>query len=272
MATAAATTTPPTQPPEQSLREALGAVPPSEVVSFINLLVYGDPGCGKTYLSGTAADDPQTSPVLILDVEGGVTTLRGRSKNIEVVPIRSWVELNETYKKLYASQNSAKTLMPYKTIVIDSLTELAALDMKDIMVAAYAKNPDTVDKDVPSQREWGKSREHIRTFVRAFRDLPCHVIYTAHCGTLQEQDQPTKYFPGFAGKLRSDVPGFMDIVGYYYPDITNGVITRTMQFQGSRRVVAKDRTGALGDSVENPTIPLLWEMIHNSTTQNTNKG
>src|SRR4051794_25214594 len=128
MATAAATTTPPTQPPEQSLREALGAVPPSEVVSFINLLVYGDPGCGKTYLSGTAADDPQTSPVLILDVEGGVTTLRGRSKNIEVVPIRSWVELNETYKKLYASQNSAKTLMPYKTIVIDSLTELAALD------------------------------------------------------------------------------------------------------------------------------------------------
>lgn len=259
MATAAATQT-------QELREALGAVPPSEIVSWINLLVYGDPGAGKTHLAGTAADSPHTSPVLVLDVDGGVTTLRHRQE-IDVVTIRSERQLRDSYNKLYHSIKDGK--IHYKTVVIDSLTELASLGMKDIMVVAYNKNPETVDIQVPSQREWGKSRENIREIVRAWRDLPCNVIYCAHAGTLQEEDQPTKYFPGFAGKLRTDIPGFMDIVGYLYPDNQQGVVTRYLQVQGSRRVVAKDRTSALGDVVENPTVPMLWDMIH-STNANTN--
>ena len=157
-------------------------------------------------------------------------------------PIRSMKELENLYNTLFKSISDGK--MYYKTVAIDSLSELADLDMRDIMKDAYSRNPDKVDKDVPSQREWGKSRAHMRTIVRAFRDLPCHVIYTAQVATLQEEGQPTKYFPGFSGKLRTEIPGFMDVVGYLTTEVDQGVVVRKLQVQGTRRVVAKDRTSS----------------------------
>jgi hypothetical protein len=255
--------TPTVSKPNEELRAALAVVPPTDVVSYINALVYGEPGVGKTWLGGSANEDPRTSPLLVLDVEGGMTTLR-HMPEIDVKPIRSMKDIESTYNTLYKSISDGT--MYYKTIMIDSLTELADLDIKEIMKDAYSQNPDKIDKDVPDQRGWGKSRNHIRTIVRAFRDLPCHVLYIASIGTLQEEGQPNKVFPGFAGKLRTEIPGFMDIVGYYYNEVdpVSGVVSRKLQVQGTRRVVAKDRTSALGGLVEDPTIPMLWDLIHNS--------
>lgn len=257
-------------PPSNPLRDKLQVVAPSEIVDFVNLLDYGEPGVGKTFLTGTAADDPRTSPVLIFDVEGGMTTLRNKP-GIDVVPVRSIKELTQKYNEVYESIDRKLNRIYYKTVGIDSLTELADLDMRDIMKEAYGKNPDKVDVDVPSQREWGKSRAHIRSIVRAFRDLPCNVIFTASIASQQEEGQPTKVFPGFAGKLRTEVPGFMDIVGYYYNDVDaiTGEVTRRLQFQGTRRVVAKDRTSRLGGYIDDPTIPKIWDLI-NSNSQGEN--
>lgn len=240
------------------IREILQVKAPSEVVDWINLLVYGPPGAGKTHLCGTAEE---LGPTLFLDVEGGVTTIRHR--NIDVVPIRSMKEIEDTYNRIFKTIKDGKIY--YSVICIDSLTELADLDMRTIMKQAYNKNPETVDIDVASPREWGKTRNHIRTIVRAFRDLPCHVIYTASLGEKTEEKAPTQFYPGFSGKLRTEVPGFMDIVGYLWPDIELGgdTVTRKLQVTGTRRVVAKDRTNALGGIVENPTVPMMWEMIQN---------
>jgi AAA domain len=252
-------------PEFNELMESLQTVPPSDVIEWFNALFYGDPGAGKTYLLGTAEDDERLRPILILDVEGGVTTLRHRP-GIHVKRIRSMKELEDTYNRLYHAISNGR--LPFRTVGIDSLTELADLDMKDIMRDAFAKNPDKVDKDVPSQREWGKSRAHIRTIVRAFRDLPCHVVYTASVATLQDEGQPTKYFPGFAGKLRTEVPGFMDIVGFLQPKNEGGVINRYLQVQGTHRVVAKDRTSSLGEVLTNTTLPQMWDLIHGSNSDN----
>lgn len=244
------------------LRKKLEVSAPDQAVQYLNFLVYGDPGAGKTFLAGTAEDDKETSPVLFLDVEGGVATIRTR-KTIDVKPIRSMKELEDVYNTLAHSVNTEGSLH-YKTIALDSLTELADVDMRFIMKDAHGRNPDKVDVDVPSQREWGKSRAHMRRIVRGFRDLPCNVIFTAQAATLQDEGQPTKHFPGFAGKLRTELPGFMDIVGYLYPESEGGVITRKLQVQGTRRVVAKDRTSSLGDVLEDTTIPQMWELIHSS--------
>jgi phage nucleotide-binding protein len=231
-------------------------------------MVYGDPGVGKTFLAGTAEDSPLTSPVLFLDIEGGVTTIRNRA-GIDVPPnIRDIKDIEILYDKLWKSIDKGK--LYYKTVVIDSLSELTDVDMRSIMKEAFSRNPDKVDKDVPSQREWGKARSHMRTIVRAFRDLPCNVIFTAQVATLQEEGQPTKYMPGFAGKLRTELPGFMDIVGYMSSEAEQGVITRKIQIQGTRRVVAKDRTAALGDMLENTTIPEMFNLIHNHSAGQVN--
>jgi len=246
------------------LRAALKVVPPDALVDWINALIYGDPGVGKTYLLGTAIDDPRTSPVLIFDVEGGMKTLRNKP-GIDVVPVRSMKELQDGYNKLFKS--IVDDQIYYKTVCIDSLTELADLDIKTIMQQAYNQNPDKIDIDVPDQRGWGKSRNHIRTIVRAFRDLPCNVIYTASIGQQSEENQPTKFHPGFAGKLRTEIPGFMDIVGYMTAVIhpVSKEVTRQLQVQGTNRVVAKDRTSTLGSKVDDPSIPKLWSLIHSES-------
>lgn len=248
---------------QQALRESLAVMPP-DVIEWLNELVYGDPGAGKTHHLGTAADHPDTSPLLIFDVEGGLTTIRKRM-DVDTIPVRNMTDLRQGFNKLYHSIKidpvTDKPGIYYKTVGIDSLSELANLEMKTIMQAAFSARPDKVEIEVPSQREWGICRERVRDIVRAFRDLPCNVIYTASVGTLQEEGQPTKYFPGFAGKLRTDIPGFMDIVGYLYSENVGNEVVRKMQFQSTRRVVAKDRTDVLGPLLLNPTVPMMWDLI-----------
>lgn len=242
---------------DSELRARL-AVEAPEGIDWINMLIYGDPGVGKTYLLGTALESTDTSPILVLDVDGGLITIRG--KKVDKKKIRTLDDLNNVYNTLFASIKNDK--LYYKTIAIDSLTELAALDMKIIMHEAWTKNPEKVIKEVPSPREWGICREHIRTIVRAFRDLPCNVVYTAHSTEDKQEGRPSKFEPAFAGKLKVDVPGFMDIVGYLTTKNDQGLITRQMQLLGTNRVVAKDRTRTLGDMLENPTLPMIWELMN----------
>jgi len=249
-------------PPEEvdQLRESLKVQPPAAFVEFINLLVYGEAGVGKTYLLGSADEDERLRPVLIFDVEGGMTTLKDKP-GVDVISVRSRDEVEDNYNKLYKSIKSGS--LYYNTVCIDSLTELADLDMRLVMRQAYQQNPDRVDIDVPSPREWGKVRNHIRLIVRAFRDLPCHVVFTAGLGVDQkDENAPPKYHPGFAGKLQREVPGFADIVGYMRNESDGlGGVVRKMQVVGTQRVVAKDRTNSLGGAVIEPSLPKLWDII-----------
>jgi AAA domain len=249
---------------DQELRDKLQVVPVSEVVEWINLFDYGEPGAGKTHLLGTAADDPRLFPLLIFDVEGGMMTLRNKP-GIDVIKVRSMDEVESKYNTLYHSiktdPKTGKQSIYYKTIGLDSLTELADLDMRSVMRAAYQRKPESVDIDVPSPREWGIVRNHIRLITRAFKDLPCHFICTGGLGIDSPEGEPSKYRPAFAGKLIREVPGFFDIVGYYRAKNRGGEITRILQVTGTDRVLAKDRTQVLGQSVENPTLSSIWDMI-----------
>lgn len=238
-----------------SLRESIGAQSAEEVSSYLDLLVYGDAGVGKTYLCGTAADHEATRPVLLIDCEGGTTTIRHRP-DVDVKRIRSLKELEELYEQLFFD-----TTGYYRTVALDSLTELQDVDMKAIMEAAYERKPDKVDKDVPSPREWGIGRNHIRKIVRAFRDLPTNFIMTALADEKKEEGEPTRYAPALPGKLQKEIPGFMNCVGYMQADPKGDEIVRTIQFQKTRRVVAKDRFDVLGPVLENPSVPLMIEKI-----------
>lgn len=239
----------------ENLRAAIGVKSASQAIDYFNLLIYGQPGAGKTYLGGTAQDHPKTSPVLVLDVEGGAATLRHR-KDIDVVRIRSFRELVEVWKQLQITKD-----LEYKTVLVDSLSELQKLDMNDIMTSVLQRDPDR-DPDVPSQREWGKSVNHMREIVRRFRDLPCNTIFTSLAKESKDVESGrVNVTPSLPGKLASEVPGFLDIVVYLYTDVERDIVVRRLLAQPTRKFAAKDRLAALGTVLENPTIPMIWEMI-----------
>lgn len=171
-------------------------------------------------------------------------------------------DVTATYRKLYNSIDEETNSLYYKTVIIDSLTELQKLDMVTIMKEVVAARPQQ-DPDTPSQREWGKSAEHMRKIIRAYRDLPCNLIATALAASVTDQtSNVTSLFPSLPGKLRTEVPGFFDVVGLLRVDIVNDNPVRLLQTAKSARVIAKDRTGALEPVEESPSIPLLWEKIH----------
>lgn len=235
---------------------------PELVVPYLKLLIYGEPGAGKTWLAATAQDSEETKPILFLDSEGGTVTIRKR-KDVDVRKIRSMQEVQEIQNILYADDGGY-----YKTVVIDSLTELQHLDLRTVMKEEYNQKPDKIDIDVATQRAWGKSRERLTKIITSYRDLPCNIVCTALLGSeVDEVNGGSNYFPAFPGKLRGEIPGYFDIVGYLRAeDVRNGntvEVIRKLQVAKTKRVVAKDRTSALGDVVDNPSIPLMWELINN---------
>lgn len=245
--------------------------PPAESVEWLNLLIYGEPGVGKTRLAGSAADHPDTSPVLILDVEGGVMSLR-HQPSVDVVQIRDIDTIVKIHDELQKRNGGG-----YKTVVIDSLSELQKLDMFAVMgdEVNKARNPESMDKDVPTQRAWGKSLERLRRIIRAYKDLPVHTIMTTKLATTtDEQTNVTLYHPALPGKLRGDAPGFFDVVGLMrVKEEQNGAVKkRTLQIQSTSKVIAKDRTDALGIDengnrtglIIEPTIPDMWAVINAS--------
>lgn len=242
---------------KDGIRQTLDVQKPDEVSPYLNLLPYGAPGVGKTVLSGTAADHPKTSPVIYLDIEGGTMSIR--SKAVDVVRVRSIAELVKIHEQLLTENDGY-----YKTCVIDSLTELQKLDMVDIMKELTSRRPD-LDPDVPSQREWGKSIEHMRRIVRGFRDLPMNTIFTALVIVDKDNNGNVTFTPSLPGKLKMEISGFVDVVGYMTAAVEDGVPIRRIQFAQTQKVIAKDRTAALGDVVDNPTIPMLWDLMHNNS-------
>lgn len=242
------------------IRDKLGVMSPQDVVPYLNFLVYGEPGAGKTRLAATAQDHEDTRPLLFLDIEGGVTTIRKR-KDVDVIKVRDIKTIEKVHNELFMDKSGY-----YKSVVLDSITELQKLDMRTVMKEQYDKKPETTDMDVPSQREWGKSGERMRRIIRAYRDLPVNTIVTALLGSEFSDDTGiTSYFPSMPGKLRGEIPGYFDVVGYLNTKMENGSVVRTLQLSKTRRVVAKDRTDSLGDILDNPTVPMMWELIHNGS-------
>lgn len=235
----------------------LRIAPVSQRPKTINFLVYGESGIGKTILGGSADAVPQMRPVLIVDVEGGAFSLLDRYPDVEVVRVETWNELQELYYALHAGDH------PYKTVVLDSLTEIQKFSMNQIMVEVVAKEPGR-DPDIPSLREWGKNIEQIRRLVRAFRDLPVNTIFTALLR--EEKDNKTGTVtlkPMLSGKLASEVAAFLDIVTYLY------VVSqqkgdemhreRVLLTGATEKVTAKDRSNRLPLTILNPTMQEIYD-------------
>jgi hypothetical protein len=225
---------------------------------YINMLVYGEAGVGKTRLAGSACLVPAMSPVLVLDFEGGTLSLASDYGDVDVVRMSSWEKLDRLYGSLYDKN-------PYRTLVVDSLSEVQRFSMQEIMLAVVKKDSER-DPDIASLREWGKNGEQVRRLVRAFRDLPCNTIFTAlMTEDRDERSGTTKTRPKLPGQLKSEVSGYVDIVMYMYKKEVGNVREREIKTlcltQGTERQVAKDRSGKLPALLEAPTMADIYTTI-----------
>jgi hypothetical protein len=223
-----------------------------------NLMVYGKSGVGKTRLAGSAHEVPEMRRVLYIDIEGGIMTLRKDFPEVETVRIKTWDDMQLVYQQLFAGGHG------FKTVILDSLTEIQKFNMDEIMRKLIDKNEDR-DLDVPSLREWGKNLEQTRRFVRAFRDLPLNVIFTALVREDKDRMQRPVNLPSLSGKMAGEVAAFLDIVLYYSMKEQDGKQVRVLQSAATESTIAKDRSGLLPPVMVEPDMEMLYDLIVRKT-------
>lgn len=233
----------------------LRVAPASEAIEYINLLVYGNSGVGKTLLCGTAWDVPEMRPVLVVDVEGGTFTLREKYPQVDVVRVDSWKDMQTVYDALYNGEGG------YRTVILDSLSEIQKFSMGQIMTEVKKSDPGR-DIEVPGIREWGKNLWQVRAVVRGFRDLPMNALFTA----LADHNRDTrtgldKSELGIQGRSRMEIPGFVDFVVYMYMKYHDEQNKRFLLTQQTEKEIAKDRSNKLPKIIEEPTMKLIHSTI-----------
>lgn len=192
-------------------------ITPDIFTDKMNILIYGDPGSGKTHLAGTAQDVPEMADVHVFNIDGGIMTLASRG-DIHATNIRSVDELEQ---ELFRIANKDPKYAKTKTVVIDNITELQTLALENITTRELAnrrKKDKSYTVDEVYLEDYGVAGKQLARVLRGFRDLPIHVIYIAHkkdkmrkgTNTLEESK------PNLTEKLCTAVMGYMDFVWYLY--------------------------------------------------------
>lgn len=207
----------------------------SQTRTYLNILIYGNPGIGKTWLTATAQSHKDMQNVYFLNVEGGLATIAGVEgiKAIDIVGIERFKPtpekpallpnqstLEDEFWKLAAKQGDYANI---NTVIIDSGTEIQTLNLEILSSEAMKKNKNRSQDELWID-DYGKSTAQLKRIFRWFRDLPMNVIITAlpqqvyPKGEGKKTLEPVEVRPQFTEKLGVSVMGYMDMVWYIYSD------------------------------------------------------
>ena len=219
---------------------------------MLKLLLYGDSGAGKTWCSSTAPN-----PCYLLTEPNGLPTIRAANPGAFVVQAD---EGNGGMDKVRAFIRAAKdgTLAKEtgcETVVLDSLNELQRM-LRDEIMDAKRGSP---QEGKFMLQDWGTLTDRMRGLVRAFRDLPFHIIGITHASADNDEATQTRYIqPAFQGKsLPNEIAGYFSAVGFMYRDREKGedgkvTTSHRVLLEGPPSVLCKGLPGL--SAIEEPNL------------------
>jgi hypothetical protein len=186
-------------------------------VTQIKMLVYGQPGIGKSSF-GFTADAPLT-----LDFDDGA---RRSSFRQDIVQIATWADANSI---------TAEDLKPYRTIVVDTVGR--ALDF--IAASLIADNPKNANKSggltLPG---FGALKSSFTSWLTRLNTLGKDVVMIAHDKESTNERDIKIVRPDVTGGSYNEIFKLADSVGYMYS--TSGKKYGVLDFNPTENYVGKN--------------------------------
>ncbi len=249
----------------------------TELAKYLRLMVYGEPGTGKTWFGASAALDELTSPVLYINYKGQIASLRSNPKYMKalkdgrlvIATLKNYAELDHIYSWLYRGAGSrpvfdkAFPVFP-KTVVIDSLTELQRSEV--IRIPGNTPGKFTVTMAAPKIKDWGTILNTFTSMADLFYNLPMHVVITGLEATIfgevevGKEPKAAGYRVALQGSGRNQIPAYALTLMRLIEAPANAP-HYCVGHTRSSMMKTKEQTGMLPKKIAGPTIPILAKLL-----------
>jgi len=234
------------QPTEEKSTEKAPTVKtrgPEDKVKFLNILVHGDSGVGKTWFAGTMTEAGLKVLHIVLNEDELLTLDQAGIRGYDYYVITNYE------KQLWPLYLSLRKNSPgYEGVVFDGLSDFqqAAKDYElagDAGVSFKFMEQAMKGGHRMAISNWGNLLEMTRHFLGPFLKLPMHKIVT--CISEPDEDPKTgraKIYPGLQGSLQQLIAAHFSVIGYSYIAHWGADTYYCLTTQPHESISTKDRT------------------------------
>ncbi|UOW93409.1 RecA-like DNA recombinase [Mycobacterium phage Labelle] len=237
-------------------------------IKYWNIMVFGDPGAGKTVFAGS-----DTKVLFVAPENDGLMSAERMGSSAEHIEIKHWLDLKNVYEWYDAHPDE---LADTNVLSIDSISEMQRLAKEYVLeTGKEEKIRKGRDPEKMEIQDYGLMHELLENLVRGFNDLPVNVLWTATSKKVEDADKNEFLVPELQGKKEYGVAMKMAALMTSYghmrvevhdvamePDPNDEekkprykkVKRRVIYWEDSGTIRGKDRTMALAPFTVNATL------------------
>ena len=166
---------------------------------------------------------------------------------VSFLEIRSLEDLTEVFSWLTSSEEASQ----FESVALDSISEIGQVVLADHL--KKSKDP---------RQAYGAMASDMSSLIRAFRDLPKHIYFSAQVEKSQDETGKLLWSPAMPGtKVGQSLPYFFDeVLAYRIEKDGDGLVQRALLTDSDGSWLAKDRSGKL-ETYEAPDLGAIINKI-----------
>lgn len=238
----------------------------------LKVLYYGAQGTWKTTHMARLA---HLGRVIYINAEAGLKRLPLRKLGVpldRITPVKclDYDEYDALYWQVKANLEDHEPGDPARIVGVnmDSFTEIQKALVGNVVgkrvdkATRAGKTGEAIDPFFTDRDDYGKMTEQCRLLTRRFRDLPCHVGFSALEKRMVEGDG-VKMMPALTPAFTTDLMGYVDMV--CYTNVVSHEDGRTEGlgvFRPVGKYAGKDRYGVTPIVMADPSMDRLVGLIN----------